>query len=126
MKIKEALMVPYVMGMLSRSETKPVYTKSLREKFTKLLFEISAFTEKNKRFNEEIRKEFVTAKKLKDESEIVEESFEKYIAQHTEYQKFLNEEAKVKTKITLKDLDESDYDVAAMSNLFGVVIKTEE
>lgn len=126
MKIKEALMVPVIMGMLSRSDTKPAYTKSLREKFTKLLFEISAFTEKNKRFNEEIRKEFVTARKLKDESEIVEDAFEKYLVQHTEYQKFLNEDAKLKTKITLKDLEESDFDVALMSNLFGVVIKTED
>lgn len=125
MKREIALRIPLVFEGLSKSSTKPVYTKTLREKVSKLLFETSTVITENQNYLEKIEKEFIETtdvgeKNTWDDNTI--KNFYNYLNKHDEYRDYLKEEVEIKTKITLSDLDDSDYDVAIMSALFGVLI----
>ena len=125
MKREIAIRIPLVFDGLSKSSTKPVYTKVLREKITKLLFETSKVTTDNQNYLEKIEKEFIETTDVGEKNTWGEETvkdFYNYLNKHDGYRAYLKEEVEIKTKITLADLNDSDYDVAIMSSLFGIII----
>ena len=126
MKREIALRIPLIFDVLGRSQTKPVYTKILREKISRALFEISKITKDNQAFIENIEKEFQEAEGVGEKQtwgKQEQKDFILFLGKHKEYLAYLNEEVDVKTKITLDDLEDSEFDIATMSVLFGNLIE---
>lgn len=119
------IQIPKIISALSGSSTKPVYTKNLREKFTNLLWEVAPIVKDHQTYFEKVIEEYesVLQKKKEEWTESDALEFEKFVAKHALYQKYMKEKIKIKTEIKKDDLNDSEFDVSVMYLLFGTVIK---